>query len=75
MLTNLNLFNHIVEKREFKTDPAGFEPAIYGLEGRRSIHAKPRAPVFAGYCGFMKLVVYKSVLMINTLKANKGCVS
>ena len=25
------------------TDPAGFEPAIYGLEGRRPIHARPRA--------------------------------
>ena len=24
-------------------DPPGFEPGIYGLEGRRSIHAEPRA--------------------------------
>ncbi|GEM_PF-1175884 len=26
-----------------RADPPGFEPGIYGLEGRRSIHAEPRA--------------------------------
>ena len=29
--------------KEELTDPPGFEPGIYGLEGRRSIHAEPRA--------------------------------
>ena len=29
--------------REKLADPPGFEPGIYGLEGRRSIHAEPRA--------------------------------
>ena len=28
-----------------QADPAGFEPAIYGLEGRRPIHARPRAHI------------------------------
>ena len=30
-------------KSIFGADPPGFEPGIYGLEGRRSIQAEPRA--------------------------------
>ncbi len=31
------------------TDPAGFEPAIYGLGGRRLIHARLRALVLLNF--------------------------
>lgn len=36
-----------------KADPAGFEPAIPGLEGQCFIHAKPRALINKLYLGYL----------------------
>ena len=35
------------------TDPAGFEPAIPGLEGRCFIRAKPRAHLFSFFFTYL----------------------
>jgi hypothetical protein len=39
-------------QKEIKSDPPGFEPGIYGLEGRRFVLAKPRAQLLynSGEC-------------------------
>ncbi len=46
----LSLMKHDFNQFSFNNvaDPPGFEPGIYGLEGRRSIHAEPRAHKWTG---------------------------